>query len=1130
VPALVVIALAASASPANANTAAQEGGAISGRVRALEEIAQRQSARIAGYLHRLSPHPLKLLVGYATNARVPISVTIALDRENGDLTLTGPYCQIAVNEDYFATITPEQKEEVLAHEVFHCYEHEIAPGFLSHEGKWIWEGLARWVDMTLFPNTTSNKSLKSLSYYYDTPSTSLPERDHDPETGHDGVGFWAHVQDVTGDLWLRIPEILKAGLGFNTRAAVGAAVPDEVSLLQSWGSSAFDLRGQNSNWLMSGPLADYFPTTHVPTEVGSSISIQLASYSTAQLNLNPRLDEPLIEIKLQTTTHGRFGVENNYVDHEITEKTFCSYEDLSMCECPKGDVSTLPQLTPLPHEPKLGLGNGSDLGGADILYFSAQGSGYCHPAACDASASIAVRAPPLLQPLSGLARGRPAGHSEGHISATSGCPSDTTASSFGDPHLFGFGEVGLEFQAAGEFTLLKSTSTHDLEVQARQQPEPETSTVSVDTAVAMRVGRTIVEVHRPFGTDPFMQGPTVLVDHRVTRANRVRLAGGGLLERRNMYKYPGVKVRWHDGTYVEIFENLEGISLLVTVAPDRLGHLTGLLGDAGDTLIQEFRGREGRPYSPTALENDQEIVDRRYGASWRISQRESLFTYARHKNTRSYTIANFPKKPFNEGDVPLAKALHAEALCRAAGSTNLALLQDCEYDILASGKTGYAEGDALVQSVLAPGPTSTSTPPATPPASPGPSGPPAPTPIDLGAGGNPPAVAYDPGSGDTYVVWANAAGGAIELCAVSPGSNSCNGGAGPRELSDPLAAQGGSNPSYEHPRVVVLPSGTVVVVAALEGASTSAEPGGYTGVHSGVVAWSSPAGGGSFAVEDGGRFLASDLSGAGEMPGEGAVALSATEIAVYGNRYPFGSGFTDFAPGTPAPPSTPLADNTGDYGDQAVAYGAQQLASVPGPGAGQYTVVAVGGAGVTPLGCPSGSGPASGYGVAVGTPKQLAEKSWASQYFKPFACLAAGPALAGGGPGGGSIGALDEEGAGLLGTGADGIYYRRFEPSTSTFSGPVLVSEETSLASLGVEQLSLSQDSAGGVYAAWNDARGLVLAYSSNGGSSWQPPLPSGLNSYPGFNASSAVVAGIGGGRAAIAYKAGGQEYLDLTG
>jgi hypothetical protein len=367
------------------------------------------------------------------------------------------------------------------------------------------------------------------------------------------------------------------------------------------------------------------------------------------------------------------------------------------------------------------------------------------------------------------------------------------------------------------------------------------------------------------------------------------------------------------------------------------------------------------------------------------------------------------------------------------------------------------------------------------------------------------------------------------VCVVTAAAPDCNGGAGPYRLVDSLAAAGGAGAVYSDPRLVIEPGGTVVVVAGVDAASDAADPPGYGGA--GVVAWSSPAGGAAFGsagqgIADGGELLASSV-GSGDMPAGGAIALDGTDIGVYGNDYPFASGFTDFTLSASAPSTTPVPDNTGDFGQQLGITGTQ-LASEPDPAApGEYIVVAVGGASSAP-GCPAGSGDATGYGVAVGTPAGLQSQSaWGSQYFAPISCQAFSPVLAGGGPAGGTIGLLEDEGPGLAGSGADGVYFRRFDTPADEFGAPVLVSSETAQTLTGAEELDLSQDSAADDYATWADGRGTVLSYSSNAGASWRPPVAVPLPIGPDDDV---VVAGVGGGAAELAYTAdsaaGPQLYL----
>ncbi len=175
-------------------------------------------------------------------------------------------------------------------------------------------------------------------------------------------------------------------------------------------------------------------------------------------------------------------------------------------------------------------------------------------------------------------------------------------------------------------------------------------------------------------------------------------------------------------------------------------------------------------------------------------------------------------------------------------------------------------------------------------------------------------------------------------------------------------------------------------------------------------------------------------------------------------------------------------------------------------------------------GCPSGTQQATGFGIGVGTPAALqTQAAWSSAYFAPISCDAFSPVLAGGGPSGGPIGLLENEGPGLVGSGSEGVYFRAFEPTSGGFSAPVLVSDETSTSLDGADDLSLGADGEGGMYAAWLDHRGWVLDYSENAGQTWGSVATLGLD----FDtAGDVVVAGLGSGNAELADDNNGQEYL----
>ena len=109
-----------------------------------------------------------------------------------------------------------------------------------------------------------------------------------------------------------------------------------------------------------------------------------------------------------------------------------------------------------------------------------------------------------------------------------------------------------------------------------------------------------------------------------------------------------------------------------------------------------------------------------------------------------------------------------------------------------------------------------------------------------------------------------------------------------------------------------------------------------------------------------------------------------------------------------------------------------------------------------------------------------------------------------------------------MGSGADGLYFRSFNPDTSAFGAPVLVSDETNETLDGPADVSLGADTDGGMYASWLDARGFVLSYSSDGGAGWTAPVAVSVS--PGAN--DPVVSGVGAGNGELAYTDGSQEYL----
>jgi hypothetical protein len=700
-----------------------------------------------------------------------------------------------------------------------------------------------------------------------------------------------------------------------------------------------------------------------------------------------------------------------------------------------------------------------------------------------------------------------------------GCPeagAGSTGYTTGDPHLETLSGAHYDFQAAGEFTLVRSDDG-GLDVQIRQQPDPSLTAfmVTFDTAVAMQVARTRVEV------DP---GTQVLVDGRPIQLNGLNidhLPGGG-----ELYSDPvgDVVVQWPGGSKAVIYYSGTGGYVVFTAAPDLVGKLTGLL-----TAVAEPEGGRGLPsgdevllggndrlyaINPTTTSGFRTMYSE-FAPTWQITAKESLFTYARGKTTRSYILKNFPRSGYFVSSVPSARVGEIKKICRKAGVTTVLLLDDCVYDGAAIGghygaiAAVTAKTETVVNAAANGGPVPLPT------SSSGPIS----TTVPLGAGHSLPVVAADPTTGTTYVAWPTDSANAIDLCVIVA-TGRCNGTGTPDKLTDPAAGTGGSA-QYSDPRIVIMPdSGQVVVVAAVIGVPSSQAakvlPPGYTG-SGGDVAWASPAGGAAFrqpgeGVQNTGKFLDSTVP-----PEAGAVPLSQTVIAVFENDT-YQSAFSDFSLTNPAPAAPADPSPMGGYGQAANSDSGQLAAQPVRSPAGDDIVVGIA------LGTDSNECPSSlttvGWGSAVGNLAQASSAgalndsaTWPSSDFKLLTCSAGSPTLAGGPSG---IGEIDQEGPGLAkGTQLE-IVYRHFDVAKDRFGSPVEISSETKVSSGGADAISLSQDSTGTLYAAWLDSRGVVVSRSSDGGAHWSVPLETGL-AVNGIG-NDFVVQGLGAQKFAIAY------------
>ncbi|MDD1433189.1 VWD domain-containing protein, partial [Dolichospermum sp. ST_sed6] len=275
---------------------------------------------------------------------------------------------------------------------------------------------------------------------------------------------------------------------------------------------------------------------------------------------------------------------------------------------------------------------------------------------------------------------------QGHTNLEKQLNINTVGKSDGDPHLKTLDGVKYDFQAAGEFTLVKST-TDDFEVQTRQEHWRGKTNISVNTAIALKLGGQQIEF--------YLNAPdsTIINGNSTTIANNLSYVIGQNLIAHNDNKYTVIS---DNGDQINISFQSDYINVSVDLANNRKGNIVGLLGNYNGNVNDEFALRDGTliggSISKARLYGD-------YGKSWSVTQPDSLFDYAPGQNTNiSFSINGLT---FDTLD-PQVRA-STEQIVRNAGITDPDILQNAIVDfVLTNGSPEFFQSYVNQQRELAP--------------------------------------------------------------------------------------------------------------------------------------------------------------------------------------------------------------------------------------------------------------------------------------------------------------------------------------------------------------------------------------------------------------------------------------------
>lgn len=264
-------------------------------------------------------------------------------------------------------------------------------------------------------------------------------------------------------------------------------------------------------------------------------------------------------------------------------------------------------------------------------------------------------------------------------------PRDKGGASKADPHIYTFDGLAYDFQAAGEFVLARSDDGA-FEVQTRQEPISDTRFVAFNTAVALRVGTDRVGLYA--GPTPALRINGEIAEPEVGAV--IDLPGGGRVERAAAALY---RIEWPDGGgAADIRATSSYIDVTLSPPPALAGRLQGLLGDFDGDPANDIRPRGGAPLAGVdGRWSARADIYGAFGESWRVDDAGSLFDYEPGQTTASFARPGYPARYVTLTDLEPDAVDAARAVCEAAGLTETVPLEDCTFDVAATGDRAYAE-------------------------------------------------------------------------------------------------------------------------------------------------------------------------------------------------------------------------------------------------------------------------------------------------------------------------------------------------------------------------------------------------------------------------------------------------------
>ncbi|MEZ5100144.1 MAG: VWD domain-containing protein [Thermoleophilia bacterium] len=548
-----------------------------------------------------------------------------------------PVCRVAMLPASNPDPAPEQRL-TLAHEVFHCFQFQLADGMDALPRGWVREGTAEWAGSLV----TGRRSDEYVNYLR-TPELGLFGREYD------AVGFWGALdQFLAGGLWTRLPAIL-AQRG-DLRAYGTALGGIEEAFPRFWASYQLRVPRFGPAWQQLDP-----------TDVDAAQSAPVTEAATSRAFTVPRLTTRIFSLAgsddllhVQIPKDALLG--DGRIDTPALEDAwFCLG---GRCECPPGTHAT----SRFPTAP-------SPVQGRVVLAVAGGRAGTTGSFRMHATREFCERDDAPTDPGGGR--------------------------TFTDPHVVTFDHLAYDLLAAGELVATRS-SAGGFEVQVRQEASDDLGLATSNTAVAILAGGSRVGVYGLPG-----RRFQVRVDGRAVSLDEIdRLELDGAVLRRELrlltVSWPDGSQVVVDTT------DSRALRIDVDPGPARRGTLSGFLGDADGDPQNDLTTPEGRTVDPRATGDRSvvwprfrdpdaafDFVHGPFADAWRVRGADSLFDYAPGQSTRTFVDRSIPRRRVTLADFAAATRARARRACDAAGLAGW-YRQACLLDVASTGRTGLA--------------------------------------------------------------------------------------------------------------------------------------------------------------------------------------------------------------------------------------------------------------------------------------------------------------------------------------------------------------------------------------------------------------------------------------------------------